>query len=100
MTEAGAELVGLLERLVGIDSVNPVLVRGGAGEEAIGAFVAGWLAERGLEVEVQEPAPGRVNVLGRVRGSGGGRTLILNGHLDTVGLGGPDAGLRPRIEGD
>jgi acetylornithine deacetylase len=44
-------------------------------------------------------APGRPNVVGVARGTGGGRSLILNGHLDTVGLLEPDAGLVPRVEG-
>jgi len=90
---------GLLERLVAIESVNPTLVVGGAGETGIGRFVAGWLAERGVDVELDEFAAERVNVIGRIRGSGGGRTLLLNGHLDTVGLGGPDGALTPRVEG-
>jgi acetylornithine deacetylase len=89
----------LLERIVAIDSVNPTLVPGGAGELELARFVAGWLEERGLEVELEELAPSRANVVGRVRGSGGGRTLLLNAHLDTVGLGGPDGGLEPRVDG-
>jgi acetylornithine deacetylase len=88
----------LLERLVAIDSVNPTLVPGGAGEAEIARFVAGWLEEHGVEVELEELAPGRANVVGRVRGTGGGRTLLLNAHLDTVALGGPDGGLAPRVE--
>ena len=32
------------------------------------------------------------------RGSGGGRSLLLNAHLDTVGVGGMDAPFEPRIE--
>ena len=89
----------LLERMVAIDSVNPTLVPGGAGELELARFVAAWLDEHGLEVELDELAPGRANVTARVRGSGGGRTLLLNAHLDTVGLGEPDGGLVPRVEG-
>ena len=94
------ELRDLLERLVAIDSVNPTLVPGGAGEAAIGRFVAGWLEDRGVEVEYDEPAPGRANVVGRVRGRGGGRSLLLNAHMDTVALGGADGALSPRVEGN
>ena len=90
----------LLERLVAIDSVNPTLVPGGAGEAEIGRFVADWLGARGIDAEYAEPAPGRANVLGRVRGTGGGRSLLLNAHTDTVALGGRDAGLSPRVEGN
>jgi acetylornithine deacetylase len=89
----------LLERLVAIDSVNPTLVPGGAGEAEIARFVAAWLEERGVEVAYDEPAPGRANVVGRVPGSGGGQSLLLNAHLDTVALGGADGGLAPRVEG-
>ena len=60
---------------------------------------AEWLERAGLEVHVEEVAPGRPNVVGIARGSGGGRTLVLNGHLDTVGLLEPDGGLAPRVEG-
>ncbi len=88
----------LLEQLVAIDSVNPTLVPGGAGEGKIGRFVAGWLERNGIETEYEELAPSRANVVGCVRGSGGGRSLMLNAHMDTVGLGGPDGALRPRIE--
>jgi acetylornithine deacetylase len=89
----------LLEELVAIESVNPTLVPGGAGEAEIGRFVADWLERRGIEVEYHELAPARANVVGRVRGSGGGRSLMLNAHLDTVALGGPDGALVPRVDG-
>ena len=89
----------LLEQLVAIDSVNPTLVPGGAGEGEIARFVSSWLDRNGIECEYQELGGGRANVLGRVRGSGGGRTLLLNAHMDTVALGGDDAGVAPRVEG-
>jgi acetylornithine deacetylase len=92
--------IELLEQLVAIDSVNPTLVAGGAGEAEIARFVAGWLERRGLEVEVRELAARRANVVARARGRGGGRTLMLNAHLDTVGLGGFANGLEPRVDGD
>ncbi|MFK7803498.1 MAG: M20/M25/M40 family metallo-hydrolase, partial [Anaerolineae bacterium] len=41
-----------------------------------------------LSVEVTELAPTRVNVVGTLSGSGGGQSLMLNGHLDTVGIDG------------
>ena len=90
----------LLAELVATDSVNPDLVPGGAGEAALGSQVADWLAARGLEVRTAELAPGRVNVVGVARGTGGGRSLLLNAHLDTVGYEGMTDPLRPRVEGD
>jgi acetylornithine deacetylase len=97
---SATEAAKLVAELVSIESVNPTLVAGGSGEAEVGRFVADWLTERGLEVELEELAPSRVNVVGRVRGSGGGRTLLLNAHLDTVILGGPDGALTPRVEDD
>ena len=51
-------------------------------------FIAGWLEAAGLEVHLDEVRPGRPNVIGVARGSGGGKTLMLNGHIDTVGVAG------------
>jgi acetylornithine deacetylase len=42
----------------------------------------------GLSAEIFEPAPGRTSVLGKLAGSGGGRSLMLNAHCDTVDAGG------------
>ena len=58
------DLAQLLSELVAIDSVNPDLVPGGAGEGEIAAFIADWLTKAGLEVQIQETAPGRPNVIG------------------------------------
>jgi acetylornithine deacetylase len=88
----------LLSDLVAIDSVNPSLVPGAAGEARIAGFVAAWLANAGLEVELAEAAPGRPSVVGRRRGRGGGRTLMLNAHMDTVGVAGMPAPFEPRVE--
>jgi acetylornithine deacetylase len=94
----GPELTELLSKLVAIDSVNPTLIPGGAGEAAIAGFVAEWLERAGLEVSLQVAAPGRSNVIAVARGSGGGRTLLLNAHTDTVGVGGMEAPYEPRLE--
>jgi acetylornithine deacetylase len=88
----------LAAELVRIDSVNPELVPGGAGEEEIARFAAGWLGDAGLDVETEELAPGRFNVVGIARGKGGGRTLLLNAHMDTVGVAGMEGPLEPREE--
>ena len=88
----------LAARLVAIDSVNPTLVPGGGGEAAVASVLADWLERAGLEVQVEEVSSGRSNVVGVARGTGGGRSLILNGHLDTVGLLEPDGGLGARVE--
>ena len=88
----------LAAALVKIDSVNPALVPGGAGETEIASYVAGWLEAAGLEVEVEEAATGRPSVVGIARGRGAGQSLLLNAHMDTVGYAGMEHPLEPRIE--
>jgi acetylornithine deacetylase len=97
---SGDAATRLLAELVAIDSVNPDLVPGGAGEQAIARFVAGWLADAGLDVHLDEVRPGRPNVIALARGGGGGRTLLLNGHIDTVGVAGMAAPHRPIVDGE
>ena len=95
-----ADVADLLAALVAIDSVNPALVPGGAGETEIAAFVSTWAYGAGLEVELLEETPGRPSVLVSARGSGDGRTLLICGHLDTVGVAGMTGPHAPRVEGD
>ena len=93
--------IELLKRLVAIDSVNPDLVPGGAGEKAIGDFCGAWLGERGFEVHRLEEHPGRPSIVGVAKGSGGGRSLMFNGHYDTVTLAGYDGDpLTPNVDAD
>jgi acetylornithine deacetylase/succinyl-diaminopimelate desuccinylase family protein len=85
----------LTAALVAIDSVNPDLVPGGAGEQEIAEFVADWLHDAGLDVEMGAPRRGRPSVVGIARGRGGGRSLMLNAHLDTVGVEGMERPFEP-----
>ncbi len=90
MTDESPDPILLLQQLVAIDSVNPDLVPGAPGEAAMAACCAEWLARHGFEVHRLESRPGRPSVVGIARGSGGGRSLMLNGHLDTVSHAGYD----------
>ena len=94
------DLTQLTSDLVAIDSVNPSLVEGGAGESRIAEFIADWAGRNELDAHVLEETPGRPSVLVRARGSGGGRTLLLCGHIDTVNVEGMTDAHRPRVDGD
>jgi acetylornithine deacetylase len=90
-------LAELAAQLVAVDSVNPGLIAGASGERELAFFVRDWCEQRGLEVELVPPSD-RPSVIAVARGSGGGRSLLLNAHLDTVGVAGMDAPHEPRIE--
>lgn len=73
-----------LRDMVRIDSVNPVLAEGGVGESVIADWLAKVCEDLGFEVQFQETAPGRPNVIARRRGSPDAPSLLLTGHTDTV----------------
>jgi acetylornithine deacetylase len=81
-------VIQTLSDLVRINSINPSLSPEGAGEVEIGTYVADTLSTLGLAVRTYEIQPGRVNVVGLLKGSGKGRALLLNAHMDTVGVDG------------
>ena len=88
-------VIRLLRDLIAIDSVNPSLVPGGAGEASVAALVATELRAAGIDVETTDVAPGRPNVVGIIEGRAPGRALMLCGHTDTVGVEGMTAPFDP-----
>jgi succinyl-diaminopimelate desuccinylase len=93
------ELVALTRDLVRIPSV----VRPGdpsATEAAVAAYVEQWMRREGLEVEVQDVAPGRPNVMGGLGDASAGPTLLLEGHTDVVTEGNPAEWTHPPFGGD
>jgi len=94
--------IDLAVELVGTDSINPALAPGGAGEIAIAGLLAGRLERSGFAVEMVSAAgvADRPSLIARHAGTGGGRSLLLNGHLDTVGVTGMDEPFAGRIVGD
>lgn len=78
--------VALTQQLIRINSISPDIDPGAPGETAIADYCAAWLAERGFEIERVDDTPGRPSIIATARGTGGGRSLLLNGHLDTVGV--------------
>jgi succinyl-diaminopimelate desuccinylase len=88
------ELVTLTRDLVRIPSV----LRPGdstATEAAVASHVEGWMRSQGFDVEVQQVAPGRPNVLGAIGEAAAGPTLLLEGHTDVVTEGDPSAWTHP-----
>lgn len=79
-----SRLIALLHRLVATDSVNPSLVASARGEGSIAHLLADECRAAGVDVRLDEVAPGRLNVVARIRGRQPGRRLLLNGHMDTV----------------
>lgn len=76
----------LIKDLISINSVNPSLSPGGKGEREIALYICEYMKELGMKTFIQEIRPGRANAVGVLKGSGGGRALMLNGHADTVGV--------------
>ena len=81
-------LVDTLADLVRINSVNPSLVPGAPGEREIAAYIDATLHQLGITAQVHEVAPERMNVVGALKGTGGGRSVMLYAHMDTVGVAG------------
>lgn len=75
----------LLKELVKIDSVNPTLVPGAKGESEIAEYIADWLKALGVKAKLDKIEAKRYNAVGVLKGVGGGKSLMLNGHTDTVG---------------
>jgi acetylornithine deacetylase/succinyl-diaminopimelate desuccinylase-like protein len=94
--------VDLAVDLVRVDSVNPALVPGAAGEREIVDVLAARLADPGAQLEIVD-APGqphRPSLLATFPGDGGGRSVLLNGHVDTVGVQGMPEPFTGRVAGD
>ena len=95
-----AEIVEAAAEMIRIPSINPDLVPDGGGEnELAGAIAARLRRTPGIDVELQSTSDGRPNVIAAA-GTGRGRTLLLNGHIDTVGVEGMADPFNPRVEGN
>lgn len=102
MTTTDAQVETLLSEVVRIESVTPWLIPDGAGEAAVARFMAAWLQQiEGVEVTLEEVANGRPNLLARLAGGGGGPSLCINAHSDTVGYANwRSRALSPERDGD
>ena len=102
-TISAASVTELLSRLVEIPSVNPAFRQPGDpdqwfNEARVAALVADRLRGLGLAVEIDLVAPDRPNVIGRLKGTGGGPSMLWEGHCDTVQVTGMAAPFTPRVE--
>jgi acetylornithine deacetylase len=115
IAERAGDLVELTRSLVRFDTVSVDLAPGSehrANQEGeLQAFAAGVLADLGAEIDQWEPDPrelrdhpmmppwhhweGRPITVGTLRGKGGGRSLIVNGHIDVVSPGDLDRWTSP-----
>lgn len=88
--ESADELVTLTRDLVRIPSENPKLsgVEDG-GEAKVQDRVVAALEPNGFAIDRWDALPGRPNVVGTLKGSGGGPSLAVNGHIDVVPAGNP-----------
>jgi acetylornithine deacetylase len=101
MTIETGNVVSLTSELVRIDSANPWLVAGAAGEANVASYIASWLKPLGVDVQLEEAETGRPNLVAIWRGTGGAKSLCLNAHIDTVGYAlWHEQALKPRIEGE
>jgi acetylornithine deacetylase len=78
----------LARALVRIDSRNPALAAGAAGEGACAQALRDVLDAWGFRTELHDAAPGRPNLIARIGDAAGGRSLMFSGHLDVVGVDG------------
>ena len=94
-------LIEATSEMVRIPSINPDLVPDGDGgeREQAEAIAARLSHTTGIEVELQDTGDGRPNVIAAA-GTGNGRALMLNGHIDTVGVEGMADPFLPKVEGD
>jgi succinyl-diaminopimelate desuccinylase len=90
-----AQIVELCRRLVQIPSENPP-----GDTRDMARFLESLFKERGLEYQIYAPESTKPNLLARVRGREGGKRLVLNGHIDTVGVGDVKAWVHGPFSGD
>jgi succinyl-diaminopimelate desuccinylase len=94
-----AELIDLTRALIRISSV----VRpgeAGATEAAVARHVEAWLTKQGFDLEIQEVAPARPNVVAWLGEKGTGKSLLLEGHTDVVTEGNPAEWTHPPFGAD
>jgi acetylornithine deacetylase/succinyl-diaminopimelate desuccinylase-like protein len=79
--KAREEALGFLANLVKIDTSNPP-----GNETRAAEYIKSVLAAEGIPAQIYESAPGRGNLVARIKGNGRKKPLLLMAHLDVVGV--------------
>ena len=87
--EAAAEqTISFLKDMIGFKTENPLLCDVEPGAEAeLQEFIGKRLRDDGLTTDIWEVQPKRTDLVAVLKGTGGGKSLILNGHVDVVPVG-------------
>jgi acetylornithine deacetylase/succinyl-diaminopimelate desuccinylase-like protein len=88
--DAARDARALMEALVAVDTSNPP-----GNEEKAARIIADKLKAAGIESQVLPFAPGRANLIARIKGDGTKKPLMLMAHLDVVGATGQPWTLPP-----
>jgi acetylornithine deacetylase/succinyl-diaminopimelate desuccinylase-like protein len=79
--EALWDTIAHLQTLIRLETVNPP-----GNEMAVARYLDDVLRGAGVETQLSEPAPGRAGLVGRIRGDGSERPILLLAHMDVVGV--------------
>jgi acetylornithine deacetylase len=94
------QLVKYLTDLVAINSVNPDLSNQGQGEQLIAEFVHKHYEHLGIDTQLHHIRDDRYNVTAFLKGKNPDKIILMNGHLDTVGIEGMNDPFTIRADGD
>ncbi len=100
--DVGQAAVALTAELVAVDSVNPGLVPGAAGEAAVIELLSQRLRRNGFQTHVLAPDehPDRPSLVAIGPSGASGPTVLFTGHVDTVGVSGMSAPFEAAVDGD
>ena len=95
-----SKLIQYITDLVAINSVNPDLSTDGQGELEIAQYVHEHFQKLGIDSKIDIVYGNRCNTTALLNGQNSNQILLLNGHLDTVGIEGMDNPFTIRKDGD
>tara|TARA_Y100000590_G_scaffold239672_1_gene269499 strand:- start:19147 stop:20277 length:1131 start_codon:yes stop_codon:yes gene_type:complete len=94
------ELIHILTDLVAINSVNPNLSNEGQGEHEIAEYIHHYFKKLNIPSHIHSIQVDRSNTTALLKGKDPDRILLMNGHIDTVGIEGMSDPFTLRKEGD